>query len=106
VLKNHWCLFCATFHDYKAVYSKEKEKGRGKCHAGKSGNATSTMQVVDEGSWWVGCIQKMRRRASGSSRGSLKQPIDFANRKVNHGKKKTPISNVQVILHYYTCSPG
>lgn len=36
----------------------------------------------------------------------MKQPIDLANREINPGKKGTLISNVQVILHYYTRSPG
>jgi len=29
---------------------------RGKSQARKSGKAILTMQSVDEGSWWVGCI--------------------------------------------------
>jgi len=81
-------------------------KKRRRCVAGKSGTPTSTLQGVDQGTWWIGRIQKMRRRAGGKSWGALKQPVDLANREVGPGKKGTPISNVQVILHYYTRSPG
>ena len=64
------------------------------------------MQGVDEGTWWVGRIQKMRRRAGGNSWGSLKHPVDLANREETEGKKGIAISNVQVILHYYAKAPG
>jgi len=44
----------------------------------------------------------MQRRASGHSRGSLKQPMDLANCEVSIGKRGVGVSNVEVILHYYT----
>ena len=44
-----------------------KKRGRGRSRLGKSGSAASTMEGVDEGTWWVGQIQKMRRKASGNS---------------------------------------
>ena len=62
-------------------------KRRGNSLAKKSGRVASTLQGVDEGTRWVGRIQKMRRRASGTSWGSLKHPVDIANREVFTGKK-------------------
>ena len=81
-------------------------KRRGNSLAKKSGRVASTLKGVDEGTWWVGRIQKMRRRASGTSWGSLKHPVDIANREVLTGKKNTLITSVEVILHYYTRAPG
>ena len=48
----------------------------------------------------------MRRRAGGNSWRSLKQPVDLANREVTLGKKGISVSNIQVILHYYTRAQG
>ena len=81
-------------------------KKRGMSLAKKSGRVASTLRGVDEGSWWVGRIQKMRRRAGGTSWGSLKHPVDIANREVSICKKTNLVSNVEVILHYYTRAPG
>jgi hypothetical protein len=81
-------------------------KKRGKSRAQKSGRAMPTSSAVDEGTWWVGRIQKMRRRAGGNSWGSLKQPVDLANREVSTGKKGVSISSVEVILHYFNRAPG
>jgi len=81
-------------------------KKRGRSRLGKSGRPASTLQGVDEGTWWIGRIQKMRRRAGGNSWGSLKQPVDLANREETRGKKGICISNVEVILHYYARAPG
>jgi len=81
-------------------------KRRGKSRASKSGTATSVLQGVDQGTWWVGRIQKMRRRASGRSWCSLKQLVDLANRDVVTGRNPNPSSNIQVMLHYYTRAAG
>ena len=48
----------------------------------------------------------MQRRAGGNSWGSLKQPIDLANREEIQGKKGLSGSTVQIILHYYARAPG
>ena len=64
------------------------------------------MQGVDEGTWWIGRIQKMRRKAGGNSWGSLKQLVDVANKEANPGEKRVVVSSVQAIMHYYTRAPG
>ena len=81
-------------------------KKRGKSRAGKTGKVVSPTSATDEGTWWVGRIQKMRRRAGRHSWGSLKQPVDLANREVSTGKKGIAISTIEVILHYYTRASG
>ena len=81
-------------------------KKRGRSRASKSENPASTLEGVDEGTWWIGCIQKMRRRAGGNSWGSLKQLVNLANHEVTLGKKGISVSNIQVILHYYTRAQG
>ena len=48
----------------------------------------------------------MRRRPGGNSWASLKQPVDLAKREVTQGKKGVSVSIVQVILYYYTPTPG
>ena len=64
------------------------------------------MQGVDQGTWWIGRIQKMTRGVSGNSWGLLKQPVDLANRGETQGKKGVNLANVLVILHYYAKAPG
>ena len=81
-------------------------KKRGKGRLGKSGRPALTLEGVDEGTWWVGRIQKMQRRTGGKSWGALKHPVDLANREESPGKKGISISNVEVILHYYARVPG
>ena len=81
-------------------------KKKGNSLAKKSGRVASTMRGVDEGTWWVGHILKLRRHADGTSWGSLKHPVDIANREVSTGKKTSLVSNVEVILHYYTRAFG
>ena len=81
-------------------------KKKGRCRTRKQGRTTSTIQGIDEGTWQVGCIQKMRRKAGGNSWGSLKHPLDLANREIIPVKKGTPVLNVQLILRYYNQVPG
>ena len=61
---------------------------------------------MDEGTWWVGRIQKMQTHAGGRSWGSLKQPVDLANRDVFTNRNVNLPPTIQVILHYYTRVPG
>ena len=96
-------FICAAFYNHTSVYYEcSKEEGR----VSKSGAATSVLQGVDEGTWWVGRIQKMQRRAGGRSWGSLKQPVDLANRDVSTSRNVNLPPTIQVILHYYTRVPG
>ena len=81
-------------------------KRRGKSRAARAGNATSVLQGVDKGTWWVGRIQKMRRRGGGRSWGSLKHLVDLANRDRPTGRTSTQNSNVEVMMHYFTRAPG
>jgi hypothetical protein len=81
-------------------------KKRGRSRASNRGTATSVLQGVDEGTWWVGRIQKMRRRLGGTSWGCLKHPVDLANRDPSAGKNPNPVCNIQVMLHYFTRAPG
>lgn len=81
-------------------------KKRGRCRASKKGTPTSVLQGVDQGTWWVGRIRKMRRHVGARSWGSLKQPVDLANFAVASGKNKATPSNTEVMLHYYTHAAG
>ena len=81
-------------------------KKRGRCRLGKSNTTASILQGVDKGTWWIGRIQKMQRRAGTNSWGSIKQPVDLANRDETPGKKGTTVSNIEVILQYYSRAAG
>jgi len=67
---------------------------------------TLTNNSMDCGTWWIGHIQKMHRRASATLWGSLKHPMDLANCQVSTGKKGVAVANVEVILHYYARALG
>ena len=45
----------------------------------KNGIATCVLNGVDEGTWWVGRVQKIRRKV-GTKWGSSHQPVDLQNR--------------------------
>lgn len=62
----------------------------------RNGVPSSILEGVDEGTWWVGRVQKMRRRV-GTKWGMSRQPIDLMNRPVRINKKK-----VIFALHYGT----
>lgn len=47
----------------------------------KGGTSTNILDGVDEGLWWLGRAQKMRKMV-GSNWGMLKQPIDQMSRSV------------------------
>ena len=51
-------------------------------------------------------IQKMRRCAGGTSWGSLKLPVDLANRDMPSANNPNSTSNIQVMLHYFTRALG
>ena len=76
-------------------------KKRDRCKASKAGSPTTVLKGVDKGTWWIGRIQKMRRRAGGTSWGSLKQPVDIGAQ-----KPMNPNSCIQLILHYYSRATG
>ena len=55
----------------------------------KNGTATCVLNGVDERTWWVGRVQKIRRKM-GTQWDSSHQPIDLQNREVNSGKNSIP----------------
>lgn len=87
-----------------SVVKAVKKRGNGR--QSKAGSPSSVLQGVDEGSWWIGRIQKIRRRVGGTKWGSLKQPIHLLKREPQTGKKSSPLANVQCIMHYYSRALG
>jgi len=83
---------------------KKRVKGRQNA-ASKSGSPTNILQGVDAGSWWIGRVQKMRRKV-GTQWGLLRHPIDLINRTAASGKKNTVTSPIQVMLQYFNKTAG
>lgn len=72
----------------------------------KSMQPTCVLNGVDQGTWCIGRVQKMRRKV-GTRWGNCRQPIDLQNREVNKGKR-TGIggSGFMVYLNYFRQVPG
>jgi len=52
---------------------------------------------VDEGSWWIGRVQKIRRHF-GSKWGACRQPGDLLNRSANIQRKGILTPSIMVLL--------
>jgi hypothetical protein len=60
---------------------------------------------VDEGSWWIGRVQKIRRRF-GSKWGACRQPVDLLDRPACIQSKGLSTPSVMVLLTWYSKQPG
>ena len=80
-----------------------QKRTRGKQRRGVAGVRVS--QAMEEGSWWVGWVQRIRRR-KGRGFGILKHPIDLMNLPLSTGKKGASESGIQIYLNYYSRGPG
>lgn len=85
-----------------AVTTAQK-RTRGK--QGRGVAAVRVSQAVEEGSWWIGRVQRIRRR-KGRGFGILKHPIDLMNLPSSIGKKGSLESGIQIYLNYYSRGPG
>jgi hypothetical protein len=85
-----------------AVTTAQK-RTRGK--QGRGVAAVRVSQAVEEGSWWIGRVQRIRRR-KGRGFGILKHPIDLMNLPSSTGKKGASESGIQIYLNYYSRGPG
>lgn len=95
--------------DCGVFFLQEKSSsGRGatkktKAKKGPNGRPLSILQGVDEGTWWLGRVQKMRRRV-GPRWSPVQQPIDLMNLKVSVGKNRTVDAVFEVYLNWFTKS--
>lgn len=83
-----------------SVKSAAKRKRGRTSAAGKVGTATNILSAVDEGKWWVGRVQCMRRR-NGRQFGVLRQPVDLLSRMEENGKRNLHNPHIEVMLQYY-----
>ena len=82
----------------------KRKKGRSST-ANKAGNATNILSGVDEGSWWVGRVQALRRR-NGHQFGVLRQAVDLLARTEESGRRNPNNPHIEVMLQYYRKHPG
>lgn len=82
----------------------KRKKGR-KSAASKRGSPSSVTEGADHGSWWIGRVQKMRRKV-GTQWGLLRHPVDLINRTTIAGKKNTNGCPIQVLLQYFSKTVG
>jgi hypothetical protein len=82
------------------VRSAAKRKRGRPSSASASGTATNILNAVDEGAWWVGRVQAMRRR-NGRQFGVLRQPVDLLSRMEESGKRNPHNPHIEVMLQYY-----
>lgn len=82
----------------------KRKKGR-QPKSSKAGRPTNILQGVEDGSWWIGRVQSMRR-LHGKQWGLLRQPVDLMNLKETSGKQNSNTCNLQVMLQYFRKFPG
>ena len=82
----------------------KRKRGRSSI-VNKAGNATNILNGVDEGSWWVGRVQAMRRR-NGKQFGVLRQAVDLLARTEESGRRNPNNPHIEVMLQYFRKHPG
>jgi hypothetical protein len=75
---------------------------RGKRKGAKAG-PSNIYDGVDEGCWWLGRVQKMRKKV-GNRWGICRQPFDLMNREV--GRKSPTGPTKQVLLNWFSKTQG
>ena len=93
---------CISSTIKSAVHRSRKRK---KQQPGYKGQPCRITNGVDEGSWWIGRVQKIRRRY-GNKWGACKQPVDLLDRPANVQQKGTSTPSVMVLLTWYSKQPG
>ena len=83
---------------------QRSQKGKKKNPVNK-GQPCRIMNGVDEGSWWVGRVQKIRRRF-GSKWGACRQAVDLLDRPGSIQKKGISAPSVMVLLTRYSKQSG
>ena len=92
-----------TASTVKAVARRKKGKGTS---ASKRGSPTSILNGEDQGTWWIGRVQKIRRKVGTQQWGLLRHPIDLLHRTDTTGKKNSNPSSLQVMLQYFSKVAG
>ena len=69
--------------------------------ASKSGSPSNILQEADQGSWWIGRVQKMLCKV-GIQWDLLYHSVDLINQLAVAGKKNTNPSPIQVLLQYFS----
>lgn len=85
----------------------KRKKGR-QPKSSKAGRPTNILQRVEDGSWWIGRVQSMRR-VHVKQWGLLQQPVDLMNLmnlKETSAKQNSNTCNIQVMLQYFWKFPG
>ena len=87
------------------VRSTMKKKRGWPFAVSNSRTPTSILHGVDNGTWWIACVQSMRRRV-GTQWGLLRNLMDFMNRAGTSRKQNSYVCKVQVMLQYFRKIPG
>jgi hypothetical protein len=73
---------------------------KSRSHMGRLGDPSSVPVAASSGTWWLGRVQKMRRKV-GSRWGISRQPVDLLNR--GGGTSNTHGSTqIQVLLNWFS----
>lgn len=84
----------------KAAARRHSQSRNGQC-----GVPSSCLEGVDKGSWWVGRVQRLRRKVGASWRG-VSQPVDLLTRFNNTGKKSISNPIIEVQMNWFSKAPG
>lgn len=80
--------------------AKKRNKGR----LPKNNTPTSIFQEADNGIWWIGQVQMMRRKF-GTKRGLCRQPIDLQKNPKNLHLKGSTMPTFAFMISYFSSAP-
>ena len=73
-------------------------------YSAKVGRPTAVSGGVDIGTWWLGRVQKIRRKL-GTKWGLCRNPVDLFSQNTV-GKKVSSSQNIQIMLNWFKSAPG
>jgi hypothetical protein len=90
----------------RMIFAAKASMKRSRGWASRSGRPTNVLEGVDEGTWWLGRVQKMWRKV-GMKWGVCRQPIDLYNRPPSLRQKIDNLGpNCMVLLNWFSRQQG
>ena len=80
-------------------------KVAGKRTKGRVATTTTVAMTEDVGSYWIGWVQKMRRKV-GSKWGISRQHVGLLSKPSSNGKKNGSSCNIMVLLYWFSKARG
>jgi hypothetical protein len=90
---------CGVYMIQKSTTMASRAAGRPRRSKVTSNMASNIYAGVDQGTWWIGRVQKMRYKL-GNKWDSIRQPIDLMNRTVTRKSATGP--TIEVRMYWFS----